>query len=204
MNAAFLFCVRRLTYAHICLLLAFTIFGCVLVAEGQTSRTLSSAGRRLEEFNRQTEKAARDELRREMRGRRPTAEDRRQTQAKKEQIREDFEALQTAYNEILTKLHAQEQLSEAYVSDITAKIIKSGGRLRHNIAFPNSNAVDSENTELSSGSIKDLCLFMHKFLTNPVFETGVLDVIEAEKARHALDKIIQIAGSLQHKLGKSN
>jgi len=204
MKAAFLFCVRRRTCIHICLVLAFTILGWVVVADAQTARTLSTTGRRLDEFNRQSERAARDELRREMRGRKPTEEERRQTAAKKEQIGEDFEGLQAAYNEILTKLHALEHLSEAYVSDATAKIAKSGARL-HNIAFPERKTGDSEKAEASStqGSIKDLCLLMHQFLTNLVFETGVLDVIEAEKARDALDKIIQTSENLHQNFGKT-
>lgn len=204
MKAAFLFC--RSPRTQICFALAFTMVGFVFVGSAQTPRTPSSTGRRLDEFNRQSEKVARDQLDREMRGRQPTAEERRQSELKKEQIREDFEGLQAAYNEILTKLHAQERLSEAYVSDITAKIAKSGARLRHNIAFPERTSGDSGKAEASSpsGSIKDLCLLMHKFLTNPVFESGVLDVIDAEKARDALDKIIQISESLHQKLAKTN
>lgn len=204
MKAVFLFCWKG--RRSICLTLAFTMLGCVTVADAQTARTLSSTGRRLDEFNRQSEKVARDELDREMRGRKPTPEERRQTQARKEQIREDFEGLQAAYNEIITKLHAQEHLSEAYVSNISAKIAKSGARLRHNFAFPERKAGGSEKSEASSplGAIKDLCLLMHKFLTNPVFETGVLDIIEAEKARDTLDGIIQTSESLHHKLGKSH
>ena len=203
MRAGFLFCGRR--PMHICLVLAFTTLACVMMAAAQAARTLSSTGRRLDEFNRQNEKAARDELDREMRGRKPTAEERRQTEAKKEQIREDFEGLQTAYNEILTKLHAQERLSDAYVSDISSKIAKTGARLRHNIAFPERRTGSSEKGEVSSppGSVRELCLLMHKYLTNPVFETGVLDVIEAEKARDTLDRIIQTSEGLHQKLGKS-
>lgn len=200
MKAAFLFCANRWT--QICLVSAFTVLAYVIPAEAQAPRSISSTGRRLDEFNRQSEKVARDELDREMRGRKPTAEERRQTEARKEQIKEDFEGLQAAYNEILTKLHAQEHLSDAYVSDITAKIAKSGARLRHNIAFPErTDGPEKPDASSSPGSIKDLCLLIHKFLTNPVFETGVLDVIDAGKARDTLDKIIHISESLHQKLG---
>ncbi len=206
MKVAFLFCVRRRTHIHICLVLTFITLGCVVVADAQTNRTISSTGRRLDEFNRQSEKAARDELRREMRGRKPTTAELKRASVIKEQIREDFEGLQAAYNEILTKLHAQEHLSEVYISDVTAKIAKSGNRLRHNIAFTERETTNSEVAEVSStrGTMNDLCLLLHKFLTNPVFETGVLDIIDAGKAGDVLDKIIQTSENLHQHFGKTN
>jgi hypothetical protein len=204
MNAAFLFCRRRRT--QICLALAFTMLSCVIVGNAQTPRTLSSTGRRLDEFNRQSEKVARDELDREMHGRKPTEVELRQAAAKKVEIREDFENLQAAYNEIVTKLRAKQPLNDTYVSDVSGKIAKSGSRLRHNIEFPEKNGDGSKPKESTQppASLTSLCLLLHAFLTSPVFETGVLDVIEAGKARDNLDKIILNAESLHQKLGKTN
>jgi hypothetical protein len=178
--------------------------GCVILADAQATRTLSSTGRRLDEFNRQTEKVARDELDREMHGRKPTEEERRKAAARKAEIKEDFESLQAAYNEIVTKLHAQQPLSDTYVSDVSGKIAKSGSRLRHNIEFPEEKSDGSRPQESAQppASLKSLCLLLHAFLTSPVFETGVLDVVEAGKARDNLDKIILNAESLRQKFGK--
>lgn len=183
-----------------CLLLSTA----TLTVTAQASRTLSSTGRRLDDFNRQAEKAERDELAREMHGRKPTQEQLRETQLKKAQIKEDFESLQTSYNDIITRIRAKESLSNSYIAGVTGKISKSGSRLLHNIDFPAKKADapkgDAPSTPVST--LKTLCFQLHAFLTSPIFETGVLDLVESERARDALEKVIHTAERVRQQLGK--
>jgi hypothetical protein len=183
---------------------AITMLADVQSAAGQSTRTLSTVGRRIDDFNKQSDKVARDEMDREMRGRKPNAEERRLAEIKKAQLKEDFETLQKAYNDIVTKLHAKETLSAEYISEITEAIGKSASRLRHNIEFPVAEAGKKAPDQVSpTVSIASLCLQIHAFLTSPIFETGVLDIAAAEKARDTLDAIIHTSGALRQQTGKS-
>ncbi|HVF29648.1 MAG TPA: hypothetical protein VNA22_01710 [Pyrinomonadaceae bacterium] len=190
-------------------LLIVIAFACVLftTATVNTSAqaTRNIVGRRLDDFNKQTEKVARDEMGREMHGRKLTPEERRIAEAKKAQIKEDFEKLQTVYNEILTRLHAKETFSDQYVADTSERVAKSGARLRENIEFP-VRTEDEKSTTVSpqSVSIKLLCVQIHAFLTNPIFEIGVLDVTEAAKARDALEKVIKTSEELRTQFAKTH
>jgi hypothetical protein len=169
----------------------------VISGEAQSSRTVS-VERRIDDFRKQSERQAREELSREMRGRQPTAEERRVAEAKKAQIKEDFDMLQSAYNDILERLHAKETLTSGYTQEITGKIAKSAARLRQNIEFP-APKTDVKAAEASPppASMKSLCFHIYAFLTSPIFETGVLDLVEAEKARDSLDAVVRIAENLR-------
>jgi hypothetical protein len=190
MKAAFF--ARFRTFTQYCLLFIFVLLASVVTADAQSSRTLASAGRRIDEFNRQSEKVARDELGREMLGRRPTGEERRQAVAKTSQIRQDLEHLQDAYNELVARLATGESADEIYYAGIDAKISRSALRLRHNVAFPDKSteSIEKRNEDRPAPSVRDVCLYVHAFLTSPLFETAVLDVTEAAKARDLLDRII--------------
>src|SRR5687767_11539747 len=99
----------------------------------QATRNITSAGRRLDEFTRQNDKMARDQMESEMRGRKPTAEERRLAEAKKLQTKEDFAKLQDAYNDIITRVTAREKLTKAYVAETAENISKIAERLRTNL-----------------------------------------------------------------------
>jgi len=183
--------------------------GCLMLlilvptVNAQTTRTLSTVGRRIDDFNRQGDKMARDEMNREMRGRRPTAEERRLAEAKKAQIKEDFQTLQTTYNDILIRLQSREKLTSHYISGVVEKVLRAGSRLRENMEFP-TKVEDEKKVEgvPPESSVRLLCIQLHAFLTSPIFETGVLDIVEAAKARDTLDKIIQTSANIRHQLGK--
>ena len=191
---------RAVNFVSVACLVAF---GCLTIL-GQATRSISTVQRRLDDFNRQSQQVARDEMNRELGGRKPNAEERRLAAAKKTQIREDFESLQTLYNDVLTKLQTKEAMTDDYIAETSGKISKAGSRLRENIEFPIKSPVDSklDSPPRPDASLKILCLQLHGFLTNPMFETGVLDIVEAEKARDTLDKVIQTATDLRRQLGK--
>ncbi len=201
MKAAFFAYFRMST--EYCLLFLFTALSCVVTADAQSARTVANAGRRIDEFNRQTEKVARDELGREMLGRKPTAEERRQAAAKSSQIKEDLEHLQDAYNELVAKLQAGGPVDNAYFAGIDAKIVKSVSRLRHNIAFPekSGDSIEKDDQTEPAPSVRGLCFYLHAFLTSSLFEKPVVDVVEAGKALDLLDKIIRSSERLRQNRG---
>ena len=190
-----------------------TVFVCltfitfVANTHAQASRSISTVGRRLDDFNRQSERAERDELAREMEGRKLSPEERRKAEIKKTQIRDDLESLQATYNDVVARLQAKEELSSTYVAELTEKVSKSCVRLRSNIAFPPLKSSDAKTGRIGTpqqASIESLCINILAFLTNPIFESGVLDLIETEKARDTLDKIIQTSEELRHRLGRTH
>lgn len=173
---------------------------CATSINAQTTRTLSSTERRIDEFNRQSEKVARDELNREMHGRKPTKEELRIAAARKAEIKKGFDELQAAYNDIVTKLHAKEAPSDAFVFEVTDQISRGANRLRSNLTFPERVANATASVEPEPASLRVLCLKIYAFLTNPIFETpDVIDVRETERARDTLDSIIRASESLHKK-----
>ena len=194
-----LFPLRRLLVS--CFAGSVALLLCSAPVAGQGTR-ITSIDRRLDDFRRQNEKSARAELEREMHGRKPTAEERRQAALKKSEIKEDFENLQSIYNDVVTRLHARETLAPAYTIEVAEKISKSAHRLRRNVEFP-ARKEEQSVAELkpSTKSLGAVCVALLAFLTNPMFETGVIDPTQAVKARDLLDEIIRMSDDIRHTAG---
>lgn len=181
----------------------FLVLVVVDSAYGQGGGRQNAVGRRIDDFNKQSDKAARDEMTLEMSGRKPTAEERRAVAAKKAQMNADLESLQSAYNEIVTKLHAKEAISEKFVQEVTERVSKSGASLRKNLELPEPKKDPESKVDPASEqtvSLRLLCVQIYAFLTSPIFETGVLDILPAVQARENLDKLIKTADSLRHQV----
>ena len=193
---------------HVAIIVGFCLLGPMAnsqPAAGQ-ARSPGAVARRIEEFNAQAVKASRDELNREMNGRTPSDQQSRLTRLKKTAIREDLETLQSSYNELVTKLHSKETPSDAFVLDVTERVRKASTRLQDNIEFLaiKERKPSPPTASASKGSLRELCVILHAFLTNPLFETGAFEVAEADKARDVLDKIVQLSGTLHNQVGKIN
>jgi hypothetical protein len=163
-------------------------------AIAQSSRTTNSVGRRLDDFNRQGDRAARDEMNREMRPRKPTKEQLQNVARVKAETKEDLEGLQDSYNEIVVRLKTRD-LPPTFVVEAASKVNKHASRLKLNIAFPKpENESDAKPEDLSRDSHKlllDLCRRIYDFLTDPMIENPqVLDVEAASKARLSLESVI--------------
>jgi hypothetical protein len=193
---------------HVAIIVGFCLFGPLadLQSAAGQARSPGSVARRIEEFNAQATKAARDELNREMYGKPAPAQQGRLTKIKKAEIREDFDTLQTSYNEIVTRLNSKEPLPTKFVLDVTEAIRKAGARLQGNVDFlaVRDRATPPVVPSMPERSMRELCIAVHGFLTNPLFETGVLDVAEAGKARDTLDKVVQLSATLHNRVGKAN
>jgi hypothetical protein len=179
-------------------------FFCSLTAIAQGTRSLSSTGRRLDEFNKVTDKATRDELNREMGVRKPSAEEIRKAAAVKVEIKEDFESIQSEYNKFVTSLTSKEQLRPVSVRESAERIHKHAVRLRVNVVFPKTEQPEAEDIKnnLTVGDtrkqLRSLCEQIYLFVTNPLFENpNILDIEAARKAAKTLETIIDSSGRLK-------
>lgn len=178
----------------------------------QSSRTMIPVERRIEQLNRQSQEAERDSLRREMEGKNRKPDSSKQNQAIKTQIREDFEALQTAYNKVVINLQSG-SLERAFVLEATGDIKKYSARLKENLALPEpekdaaNKIVEKEELNLDDRrkSLRELCRHIYNFVTNPIFnEPTGLDVEQAAKAGSEIDKIIEISEKIKDAAEKSS
>lgn len=167
---------------------------------GQATRNVSSAARRLDDFNQQTEKVARDAMNREMRGKKPTKEELEKAARIKAETKEDLEGLQAQYNLIVEKLGGGIPSAE-FAAEASAKTNKHASRLRSNIVFPKTpeGAVETpvQVPAETRKRLRELCLKIYEFLTNPMIENpSVLDLKAANSARASLDAILLLSDHL--------
>ena len=189
---------------------AFFILTCIAVlyipVSAQASRSLSNIGRRLDELNRQSQKAAQDELNHELRGKPPSKEELKQAAAKKFRVIHDLEGLQNEYNEIVLKLQTREPLSDHFVIEAANNIHKYSTGLRNDIPFPETAIAPgahapaiAESPRSTKALLLELCSRIHSFVTSAMFDSAaVLDIPVAEKARKDLDDIMRLSDHLRH------
>ena len=160
--------------------------------------------RRDSDMAREREARQREELRQSL-GRRPTrAANLRYVQAVIAQVKQDFERIQTARNEIVRTIG--NGLDYKFVSEVTGEIKKRASRLEENLALPepeeNAKRVVNNQGELNEAQIRvallKLCDRIESFVKSPIFETpGVLDVQHSTKASSDLESILQLSASLR-------
>lgn len=170
----------------------------------QSTRALTAAARRIDDFNKQSDQAARDEMNREMRGKKPSAEEIRKAKAIEAQIEQDLEALQTEYNNIVLKLQSREAIADTFVADSSGRIHKHSDRLKENIKFPESKEGEPVQNEIKQANKRkaliELCTQILSFFKSPMFESpNVLDVKNAEESRKTLKTIIRLSGELKER-----
>ena len=169
----------------------------------QGSRPTNSVYRRVDEFNRQSEKLERDKMNREMKGGNRNPVNSKESQIIQSQIKEDLEGIQLSYNRILVGLQAQKTLDKDYILDVNARVKKHAARLIKNLSFPEPKKDETEEMpEETSGDLNELllslCKNIYSFLTNPVFDSpAVLDIEQARKAQADLNKITQLSSRIK-------
>lgn len=181
----------------------FVLF-CFSDIDAQGTRSLSSTGRRLDEFSKVTDKATRDEMTREMGARKPSAEEMKKATAVKAEIKEDFESLQNEYNKIVMSLGSRDRLTPASVRESADHIYKYATRLKTNVAFPKTEPPETKEIEKNTPvgdtrkQLRTLCEQIYLFVTNPIFENpNVLDIDAARKAARTLETIIDSSSKLK-------
>ncbi len=159
--------------------------------------------RREADMAREREARQREELRQSL-GRRPTrAANLRYVQAVIAQVKQDFERIQVARNEIVRTIG--NSLDYKFVSEVSGEIKKRASRLEENLALPepeeSQNRVVNE-SELTEAQIKVallmICDRIESFVKSPIFETpGVLDVQHSTKASSDLESILKLSASVR-------
>lgn len=179
----------------------------------QSSRTITSVERRVDQMKRQGEQFERDSMNRELNGKNRKAADSKRTQAIKAQIKEDFAALQSAYNDIVVSLQSGgAAVDRDFVLEAASDIKKYAVRLKENLALPKpeKDAVDDEkkedlNLDDRRKSLLALCQHIYNFVTNPIFNepTTGLDIDLAAKAGREMDKIIELSEKIKETAEKT-
>lgn len=159
--------------------------------------------RRETEMSREREARQREELRRGLGRSRARAANLRYVQAVIAQVKQDFERIQIARNEIVRTIG--NGLDYRFVSEVTGEIRKRASRLEENLALP--DAEDDEKRVVTQGELNEdqirvallvLCDRIESFVKNPLFETpGVIDVQHSTKASSDLDSILKLSGSVR-------
>lgn len=192
------------SFAAIALLAAGILSVCVSDVICQPGRSVSNTGRRLDEFSKQSDKATRDELAREMNKKGPTKEELQRREALKAEIKSDLESLQNEYNAIASALRSEKPIEVSFATGLAERVHKHSSRLRQNIAFPDaeeekqkSDGVAAAETDLRK-RLRGLGLLIFEFITHPMLESlVVLNVEEAMKARKILDTLIEESGRMK-------
>lgn len=188
---------------------SFSCFLAVLLSvaaaeiNAQATRSLSNLGRRLDEFNKQNDKVARDEMNREMNGRKPSKEELQNAARIKSETKEDLEALQAEYNEIALKLNARVKIEDSFVRNLAGSIHKHASRLHSNMVFPkqDENEIRPPIRSVQADvrlQLNDLCSRIFEFLTNPMIENpNIIDISSAKSARLSLESVIEISNRIR-------
>lgn len=178
------------------LLAFFTILTADL--DAQVNRGISAAGRRMDDWDNARSKADRDNMQKEMRGRKPTKEELRNAARIKAETKEDLEGLQENYNDIILKLSGGQRPETSFAVDVASKVNKHATRLKANIVFPKPEKEEETKPIEVDGDLRkqlrELSTLIYQFLTNSMVENpNVLDLGAAHAARRQLDAIILLS-----------
>ena len=192
---------KKISLSMIAVFVFIGAFGISVLA--QSTRTMTPVDRRIELINRQSQQAERDNMTREMKGKNRKAVNSAQNQAIKTQIKEDFEALQTAYNKIVINLQSG-NFERGFVLETTADVKKYAARLKDNLALPEAEKEVAKEIEAVLNlddrrkSLRTLCQHIYNFVTNPIFnEPTGLDIDQAANAGREIDKIIELSEKIR-------
>jgi hypothetical protein len=187
----------------------FTLSSNKTLAQSSGSRP-SPIDRRVEEMNRQREQYDRDTLRDGLDRKSQRPADQKAAREITLQVKQDFEHIQSVYNQIVLVMTANSALDYKFIYDATGEVKKSASRLKRNLALPEpepDEASAKKEADLTQEAIKPsllkLCSHIVSFVTNPLFETsGVLDVEQSIKASKDLEKVIELSDGIWRSAGK--
>ncbi len=168
--------------------------------------------RREAEMARQREMRQREILRESL-GKRPVrAANLRYVQAVIAQVKQDFERIQVARNEIVRAASAGNALDYKFISEVTGEIKKRASRLEGNLALPDPEG--DEKSQKNGGELNEvqirvalltLCNRIESFVKSPLFETpGVIDAQHSAKASRDLQSMLELSGSIRKSAERLN
>jgi hypothetical protein len=137
--------------------------------------------------------------------RRPAIAAQRPSPALMMQIKEDFNVIQLAYNEMVRLASTDQGLNYKSLSEKAAEITKRATRFRDNINLSqlkdekkiqkNQNAEDGEQLKASLLMLRDS---ISRFVNNPLFQNlGAIDVKLSDKASRDLRDIIELSDNIR-------
>ena len=121
------------------------------------------------------------------------------------QVKQDFERIQVARNQIVRAAASSNELDYKFVSEVAGEIKKRANRLEDNLALPDperdeksrNNRVELNGLQMRE-ALLTLCHRIESFVKSPLFETpGVLDVQHSTKATNDLATILELSDSLR-------
>lgn len=130
------------------------------------------------------------------------------------QVKEDYEGIQVANNNILRMIGAGKELDQKVITDSTSEIKKRASRLRS--VFTALQPVEEDKgrkrelPELEPSSLKTSLLALDtsivNLIENPVFQhiDKVVDVESSKKARADLETIIELSEKIKRSIERSN
>lgn len=181
--------------------IGFVISLTAINVDAQAGRSVpTNVERRVDQLNRQSEEAERDNLATDLK--RPS--DKRKPKATASEIQRDFKGLQAGYNQIVLLMAAKGALNYDLVMVAIVDIKKCALHLKDSLALPEPDrektgeSSDGANAEQMEGSLVALRKHIYSFVTNPTFESAaVLNVAEAAKARRDLERIIELSDTIK-------
>jgi hypothetical protein len=182
--------------------LSLTVFQTSLSAMYAQGRRPSAIERRAEDMSRQREQFERDTLAKD--GKPGATRKRRVNQVATGQVRQDFERIQSVYNDIVRALSANAVLDYKFIFKATGEVKKRASRLQANLALPEPLKDENrlrEPFEIGEGQMKHsivtLCKHIVSFVTNPLFESAeILDLELSKKASADLMHIIELSHNI--------
>ena len=122
-------------------------------------------------------------------------------------VKQDFEGLQVAYNQIVRAMSPGKELDHRLIKETSLEINRRALRLKRDLALPSiddgekhsskANASAAER-ETFKADVLTLCRHIAGFVTNPMFESsGSLDADLSARASADLKKIIELSDSLK-------
>ena len=121
------------------------------------------------------------------------------------QVKQDFERIQVARNQIVRAAASGKELDYRFVSEVAGEIKKRASRLEDNLALPEpeageksrSNLVELNETQIRE-ALSTLCHRIESFVKSPLFENpGVLHLQHSIKATNDLASILELSGGIR-------
>jgi hypothetical protein len=120
------------------------------------------------------------------------------------QMADDFKQIQVLRNSVVRHLLAEKPLDYKFITGETAEINKRAVRLAEHLQSTSAEGEKKEEptqTEISDDQIKNalikMCKEIDSFTENPSFKNPeVLDLKEAERARHDLREVVRLSTSI--------
>ncbi len=192
---------KKFNFAGKAIVIVITAAFCLItISQGTAFAQRSnptSVDRRVDQLNRQGEQYSRDELRREFKGKKRPI-DKKQALALAAQIKDDFEALQASYNQIVLAFNSRKAVRYDSVLEPLTEIKEHASRLKANLSLPQPADGPGKVEPAVSNPAEDRLVTLQKhvynFLTNPLFEASrVFEIEQARKASQDLDKVIELS-----------